>query len=223
MKNLKIKNVTDNSASLYIYGDIVDDGWKWFESDITPQDVREQMDQLKGKELHIYINSGGGDVFAGTAIHNMIDRHDGKTVGHVDGVAASIASVILMACDEIVIPANAYVMIHRPMCSAFGNIDDLMKSCEVLETIEEGIVSTYSRHSDMTKEELADAMAAETWMTGDQFAEHFAKGVTVTAPVEAVACSTELAYRRWPKAIAQAKEESPDLQKMELELALALN
>ena len=79
-------------------------------------------------------------MFAGTAIHNMIDRHDGKTVGHVDGVAASIASVILMACDEIVIPANAYVMIHRPMCNAFGSIDDLMKSCEVLETIEEGII-----------------------------------------------------------------------------------
>ena len=93
----------------------------------------------------------------------------------------------------------------------------------MLETIEEGIISTYSRHSDMTKEELADAMAAETWMTGDQFAEHFVKGVTVTPPVEAVACSTDLAYRRWPKAVAQTKEVPVDLWKMELEIALALN
>ena len=107
MKNLRIKNMIETSADLYIHGDIVDDGWKWFDSDITPADVRDQLDTLKGKELNVYINSGGGDVFAGTAIHNMLKRHEGKTVGHVDGVAASIASVILMACDEIVVPANA--------------------------------------------------------------------------------------------------------------------
>ena len=193
MKNLKIRNVTDNSASLYIYGDIVDDGWKWFESDITPQDVCEQLDQLKGKELHIYINSGGGDVFAGTAIHNMIDRHDRKTVGHVDGVAASIASVILMACDEIVIPANAYVMIHRPMCNAFGNIDDLMKSCEVLETIEEGIISTYSRHSDMTKEELADAIRRKLCQRRDCDAAGGSGGLQHRSGISALAegCCTD--------------------------------
>lgn len=221
MKNLKIKNMTDTSANLYLYGDIVDDGWKWFESDITPQDVRAQLDQLKGKTLNIYINSGGGDVFAGTAIHNMLRRHDGKTIGHVDGVAASIASVILMACDEIVVPANAYVMIHRPMSGAWGNIDDLMKVCEVLETIEEGIVSTYQAHTDLDQTTISQMMAAETWMTGDQFAEHFTKGVTVTDPVEAVACSTELAHKRWPKAIT-AKANEDEIKKMALEVALAI-
>lgn len=225
MKNLRIKNMTETSADLYIHGDIVDDGWKWFDSDITPADVRDQLDTLKGKELNVYINSGGGDVFAGTAIHNMLKRHEGKTVGHVDGVAASIASVILMACDEIVVPANAYVMIHRPMCSVYGNTEDLLHTCDVLETIEEGIINTYQLHSDLSRDELSAAMAAETWMTGDQFAESFGKNVTVTDPVQAVACSTNLSHRRWPKAVASEVQtpESVDLDRMKIEIELALN
>lgn len=225
MKNLRIKNMTETSADLYIHGDIVDDGWKWFDSDITPADVRDQLDTLKGKELNVYINSGGGDVFAGTAIHNMLKRHEGKTVGHVDGVAASIASVILMACDEIVVPANAYVMIHRPMCSVYGNTEDLLHTCDVLETIEEGIINTYQLHSDLSRDELSAAMAAETWMTGDQFAESFGKNVTVTDPVQAVACSTNLSHRRWPKAVAPEVQtpESVDLDRMKIEIELALN
>ncbi|MEE0547610.1 MAG: Clp protease ClpP [Peptococcaceae bacterium] len=222
MKNLKIKNMTDTSANLYLYGDIVDDGWKWFESDITPQDVLDQLEQLKGKTLNIYINSGGGDVFAGTAINNMLRRHDGKTIGHVDGVAASIASVILMACDEVVVPANAYVMIHRPECKAEGNVDDLMKACEVLDTIEEGIFTTYLAHSDMDKETLGQMMKDETWMTGDQFAEHFTKSVTVVDPVKAVACATALSHKRWPKAIVDKANED-DVKKMALEVALAIS
>lgn len=225
MKNLRIKNMTETSADLYIHGDIVDDGWKWFDSDITPADVRDQLDTLKGKELNVYINSGGGDVFAGTAIHNMLKRHEGKTVGHVDGVAASIASVILMACDEIVVPANAYVMIHRPMCSVYGNTEDMLHTCDVLETIEEGIINTYQLHSDLSRDELSAAMAAETWMTGDQFAEAFGKNVTVTDPVQAVACSTNLSHRRWPKAVAPEVRtpESVDLDRMKIEIELALN
>lgn len=225
MKNLVVKNATATSADVFIYGDIVDDGWKWFESDITPADIKTQLDALKGKELHVFINSGGGDVFAGTAIHNMIKRHDGKTIGHVDGVAASIASVILMACDEIEVPANAYVMIHRPMSGVFGNVDDHLKICDVLETLEEGIINTYMLHTDLSKDALAEMMAAETWMTGDQFAENFAKGVTLEEPVEAVACSTEMKHRRWPKAVAALPEglDQEKQQRMELEIALAMN
>lgn len=225
--NLKIKNATATSADVFIYGDIVDDGWKWFENEVAPADIKEQLDSLKGKELHLYINSGGGDVFAGTAIHNMIKRHDAKTIGHVDGVAASIASVILMACDEIEVPANAYVMIHRPMGGTFGNVDDHLKMCDILETIEDGIINTYQLHTDLEKEELSAMMEAETWMTGDQFAEKFAKGVTLLDPVQAVACATDQAYKKWPHAIQQPSkggdtENRVDLEKMKLEVELAL-
>ena len=226
--NLKIKNSTATSADMYLYGDIVDDGWDWLDSDITPTDIKEQLDGLKGKELHLYINSGGGDVFAGTAIHNMIKRHDGKTVGHVDGVAASIASVILMACDEIEVPANAYVMIHRPMGGTFGNTDDHLQMCEVLEKIEDSIISTYQLHTDLSREALSDMMAAETWFTGDQFADHFKKGVTLLDPVQAVACATDQRHKKWPRAIQQPSKPDADnnadadLDKIKLEIELAL-
>lgn len=226
--NLKIKNSTATSADMFLYGDIVDDGWDWLDSDITPTDIKEQLDGLKGKELHIYINSGGGDVFAGTAIHNMIKRHDGKTIGHVDGVAASIASVILMACDEIEVPANAYVMIHRPMGGTFGNTDDHLQMCEVLEKIEDSIISTYQLHTDLSKDALSEMMAAETWFTGDQFAECFSKGVTLLDPVQAVACATDQQHKKWPRAIQEPDnnkddvKDNTDIDKLKLEIELAL-
>lgn len=226
--NLKIKNSTATSADMFLYGDIVDDGWDWLDSDITPTGIKEQLDGLKGKELHVYINSGGGDVFAGTAIHNMIKRHDGKTVGHVDGVAASIASVILMACDEIEVPANAYVMIHRPMGGTFGDIDEHLKLCETLEKIEDSIISTYQLHTDLSREALSDMMAAETWFTGDQFADYFSKGVTLLDPVQAVACATDQQHKKWPRAIQQPSKsdadikDSADLDNLKLEIELAL-
>lgn len=217
MKNLRIKNNTTERADLFIYGDIVDDGWKWFESDVTPDDVLRELELLRGKTLHVYINSNGGDVFAGTAIHNMLRRHDGHVVGHVDGVAASIASVILMACDEIVVPSNAYVMIHQPSVGVRGTANDLLKMAEVLETIECGIVETYKLHSDLEDGVLREKMAAETWLRGEDLAGVFNVGVKVVAPLQAVACATALGHRL-PEAVMTADMVAG----MEIDIALAL-
>ena len=91
-------------CSLYFYGDIVSATWEsmWYEEDRCPQDIADFLNQLDGYEdIDIYFNSGGGDVFAGLAIYNQLKRYDGHKVGYVDGMAASIASVIMFACDEL--------------------------------------------------------------------------------------------------------------------------
>ncbi len=96
----EIKNQTETSADLYFYGDIVSDGWEaWTEEDQYPEAVKNFLANQEGKELNVYINSGGGSVFAGVAIYNIIRRHaqKAKVQIYVDGLAASIASVIAFA------------------------------------------------------------------------------------------------------------------------------
>ena len=112
---MEFRNVSNNAADLYIYGDIVSSTWEaWCDEDTCPQDISDFMNQIEpGAELTVYINSGGGDVFAGIAIHSILSRHTGHKTGIVDGMAASIASVILMACDSIVMSSGAQIMIHN--------------------------------------------------------------------------------------------------------------
>ena len=103
-------------CSLYFYGDIVSATWEsmWYEEDRCPQDIADFLNQLDGYEdIDIYFNSGGGDVFAGLAIYNQLKRYSGHKVGYVDGMAASIASVIMFACDELHFATGAQAMIHK--------------------------------------------------------------------------------------------------------------
>ena len=103
-------------AELYLYGDIVDDELTaaWFGGNY-PQEIADFVAGLSPNQpLTIYFNSPGGDVFAGLAIYNVLKRHQGRKTGKVDGMAASIASVILMACDDRVVNTGAQVMIHDP-------------------------------------------------------------------------------------------------------------
>ena len=103
-------------CSLYFYGDIVSATWEsmWYEEDRCPQDIADFLNQLDGYEdINIYFNSGGGDVFAGLAIYNQLKRYSGHKVGYVDGMAASIASVIMFACDELHFATGAQAMIHN--------------------------------------------------------------------------------------------------------------
>jgi len=192
MKNslMSVKNLTDTSAELYMYGDIT--GHKWEDSDTVPEDVRDTLNQVKDVEqLNIYINSGGGSVFAGLAIYNMLKRHKGNKTVYVDGVAASIASVIAMAGDKVVIPSNAFLMIHKPWSIAIGNSNDFLKMAEDLEGIESGILNVYEENladgADM--EEVKRMVANETWLNGKEAAQYF--NVEVVEENKMAACASD--------------------------------
>lgn len=99
---LEIKNETKDNAELYFYGDIVSSCLgAWDDTDQYPESIKKFLDNVKGKDLDIYINSGGGSVFAGMAIYNMLKRHKGFKTVYIDGLAASIASVIALAGDKV--------------------------------------------------------------------------------------------------------------------------
>ena len=116
LKNiLEIKSYTDTSCDLYFYGDIVD-SWNgaWDDTDQYPEAIKSFLDEAKGKNINIFINSGGGSVMSGMAIYNMLKRHKGYKTVYVDGLAGSIASVIALAGDKIVIPKNAVETYNAP-------------------------------------------------------------------------------------------------------------
>lgn len=175
----QIRNKTDTSAELIFYGDIVaDECSKWSSDDRSPKDVVSALEECKNvAQLDIYINSGGGDVFAGNAIYNRIVAHKAHKTVHIDSIAASIASVIALAGDEIIMPSNTYMMIHKPWCFAQGNSADLRNQADWLDKIEESIVDTYMKNvaDGVTEEEIIEKLADETWLRAEDAAQLFPK------------------------------------------------
>ena len=124
--SIEIKNQTENTADLCFFGDINSESlgeWqKYYPEDKAPSDVQDFLDQLENvSKINVHINSGGGSVFGGIAIYNILLRYDAEITVYVEGLAASIASVIAMAGDKIVIPSNAQMMIHKPSSIAWGD------------------------------------------------------------------------------------------------------
>ena len=227
--SMTIKNQTDSSADLFFYGDIVSETWQseWYEDDMAPGDVKEFIDQLDGTEnINIHINSGGGSVFGGIAIYNMLRRNNAHKTVYVDGLAASIASVIMMAGDEIVMPKNATVMIHKPSASYFfttKNADDLRKDAESLDTCQEAIMQTYMTKAKVDKEEIEQKVNDETWLTGEEAAELF--DIKVEEANDAVACagsSMFFCYKNVPTSLtaqgknAKKKDEQRPLSRQDI-------
>lgn len=227
--SMTIKNQTDSSADLLFYGDIVSETWQseCYEDDMAPGDVKKFLDQLDGTEnINIHINSGGGSVFGGIAIYNMLRRNNAHKTVYVDGLAASIASVIMMAGDEIVMPKNATVMIHKPSASYFfttKNADDLRKDAESLDTCQEAIMQTYMTKAKVDKEEIEQKVNDETWLTGEEAAELF--DIKVEEANDAVACagsSMFFCYKNVPTSLtaqgknAKKKDEQRPLSRQDI-------
>ncbi len=170
VKFWNFKNKGSDIGELTLYGDIA--SATWWGDEVTPKDFKRDLDALGDiKTLNVYINSGGGDVFAGQAIHTMLRRHAAEKVVYVDGLAASIASVIAMAGDRIIMPKNAMMMIHNAWTVAAGNSESFRKLADDMDKIDESIVTTYTEKTKREADEIAKWMAAETWMTAEEAVE----------------------------------------------------
>ena len=169
MKFWKWSNsVSSNNQELILDGPIASD--TWWGDEVTPDLFREELKQHAG-DLTVVINSPGGDVFAGLAIYNALVNHNGNVTVRVDGLAASIASVIAMAGDKIIMSPGSMIMIHRPSVYAAGTVDDMEKAKDVLTKIEEGITPIYAKRTGLSDEKIAELLEAETWMLADKAVE----------------------------------------------------
>ncbi|WP_407970647.1 head maturation protease, ClpP-related [Burkholderia pyrrocinia] len=144
----------------------------------------------------VAINSLGGDVFDAFAIYNAVRRYAGKVKGRVDGVAASAASLILMACDTIEMPSNARLMIHNPHTVAAGEAGDLRKLADLLESMSDSMLAAYVERSGRTEDEVRAIMDAETWLTAAQAKEQgFCDAIVDPIRIAAYAGAARLAAR----------------------------
>lgn len=172
---------------LYIYGDVEQyhlnlQTWEIEESETSAKKFRDELALHPDvREIAVYVNSYGGSVFEGTAIYNQLRRHPAHKTVYVDGFACSIASVIAMAGDTIVMPRNALMMIHNMWISATGNAAELRKVADDLDIINAAGMQAYLAKSrgKISAEQLAAMMDQETWLTAEQciqygFADQYA-------------------------------------------------
>lgn len=173
---ISVKNITDRKSEIRFDGDIVSTEWdKWENEDKCPADVISLIQSIGSNDVDIFINSPGGSVFAGMTIYNVLKRLKGFKTVYVDGLAGSIASIIAMAGDKIVIPKNAFLMIHKPLCSCYGNADDMMKTVEILNKVQEGLLNVYMTKvkEGIEAKTINNLMDLETWFTGQQAEQYF--------------------------------------------------
>ena len=198
-KYFKIKAaVVENSADVFIYDSIGDS-----HGGITAKDFAGELKKVGLVDyLNVFINSDGGSVFDGMTIHEHLRRHPAYVTTYIDGLAASIASVIALAGDEIVMAANAMMMIHDPWATTSGSAEEMQKSAEVLDKVRKQILNVYIRRTGSDRDTIETMMRDETWMDA---AEAVALGfVDRVSGIQDVAAHFDLSrFRHSPNALGQ--------------------
>ncbi|WP_081667423.1 head maturation protease, ClpP-related [Paenibacillus pinihumi] len=171
MRFWNFSNSTNEEVELRINGEIMsdDDGWfyEWFGIPVAkPSKFRKELSQHKDKAITVWIDSWGGDVFAGVGIYNALKSHKGKVTVRIDGKAVSAGSLIAMAGDEIIMSPGSIMMIHNPWSSAVGESKDMRKAADVLDEVKEAILNIYqTKVSGKSREEISNLMDNEEWMS----------------------------------------------------------
>jgi ATP-dependent protease ClpP protease subunit len=200
--------VQGDALDLEIY-DVI--GATWDGAGVEARKVRDVLRGFKGSMINVRINSPGGDVFDGVAIYNDLVDHAARKVVAITGLAASAASVIAMAGDEIRMADSAFMMIHRAWALGIGNADDMTKLAKVLGKIDGALAGVYAARTGLDAADLLEMMSEETWLdAGDAIDAGFADGALADADVSASAkfdlsvfANAPAALRRKP-AVAKA-------------------
>ncbi|KFX20273.1 ClpP-like prohead protease/major capsid protein fusion protein [Pectobacterium betavasculorum] len=178
-----IKAKTAGAAEIKIYDEI----GMW---GITARQFSEELAALgQVKQISLFIHSPGGDVFDGIAIYNLLKNHPATITVHIDGLAASMASVIAMAGNKVVMPENAMMMIHKPWGISGGNANEMRDYADLLDKVESVLIPAYANKTGKSADELAQMLEGETWLNGREcveqgFADELEPAVNVMARLE---------------------------------------
>jgi ATP-dependent protease ClpP protease subunit len=160
------KSLSPGEGELLLFGSIGED---WYGEGITDKSFNEALQSLGNvNTIRLRINSGGGDVFDATAIYNMLVKHDAQVIVEIEGVAASAATLIAMAGDEIHISENAHFMIHAASGIAWGNAEAMRQYLKLLDDADHQIRLTYSARTGIPVDELVEMMNHDNWMTAQE-------------------------------------------------------
>jgi len=164
---IKVNAADDGTAEILIYEEI---GFDWWTGEgMTAKRLHDELQAIGDVEtINVRINSPGGDVFDGLAIYNQLRRHNARVVVDVDGLAASAASVVAMAGDQVTMNQSALLMIHDAWSFVMGNAQDMEEFAEVLHKVDGELAAIYSNKSGQPADEFRNLMDAETWLSGDE-------------------------------------------------------
>ena len=170
-----------NEATIFVY-DVIG-GWDWDGTGITAKRLCQQIAALDVETIHVRFNSPGGDVFEARAIKTALEQSSARVIAHVDSLAASAASFLMLAADEIEIAPGAFVMIHNPWGVSIGDSGEMRKTADLLDQVRDVIVDDYKGKTKMSKADLRAMMDAESWLSAeDAVAKGFCDRLMQKAP-----------------------------------------
>lgn len=176
---LKMSTTVPKTLNMYIYSDVMPDGYDWWtgefiESETSAEHFRKELEAAGDVvQINIYINSLGGSVMEGLGIYNQLRRHKAHKTVYVDGFACSVASVIAMAGDEVIMPSSSMMMIHAPLTRVWGNASELRKAADELDKISLSTMQTYLQKAGgkLTAEKLSEMYDAEAYWSAAECIE----------------------------------------------------
>ena len=200
-----VRNSIDE-ATVYIY-DLIDSYWG-----VSATDFIQQLDSVSdAKTLHVRLNSPGGDVFQSKAIAEAIKRFSGKTIAHIDSLAASAATSIAIACDEVEISQDAFFMIHNASGAVWGDKQAMRDTADLLEKVEGSIVSGYVTKTGKDAADIVAWMDAETWFSADEaVANGFCDRLAANADKGSKNTWNLAAFNKVPKALSEPAAPAAD-------------
>ncbi len=188
-----------SSAEILIYGEI---GANFWGDGIAAEDLVKELAELDVAKIDVRINSVGGQVFEGLAIFNALDRHPAEVTTHIDGMAASIASIVALAGDEVRIAENAFVMIHNPWGVAIGDANEMRSMGEILDKLGGSLADIYAAKTGEKHNAIRKLMDAETWFNASEALE--LGMVDTISPAMAIAASGDLSrFQNVPTPVAE--------------------
>lgn len=207
MRWYEIKAKSDGPSEIWLYDEIGIWG-------IGAKEFIAELNAVKSPEIDMHINSPGGEVFEGNAIYNAIKRHPATVTSYIDGIAASIASVIALAGDKVVVAENGLYMMHNPSGLVIGSADDMRRTADVLDKIRDTMIGVYAGKSGKSDSAIREILDAETWYNADEakaagFVDEIAEKVDAAACAKFAPVMSRLGYKHVPQRLyAQRGEPS---------------
>jgi ATP-dependent protease ClpP protease subunit len=215
MKWYSIKAKSDISE-IWLYDEI---GKDFFGDGVTAKEFLAELNAIKSPKIDMHINSPGGAVFDGAAIYNAVKRHPATVTSYIDGIAASIASVIALAGERVVMAANALYMMHNPSGLTYGTSEDMRKTADILDKVRDTMVGAYTDKSKKTGEQICAMLDAETWLDAEEamaagFVDEIGNEMDMAACAKFVPVMSKLGFQHIPQSI-NGKKETPSLKEIE--------
>ncbi|MCJ7564809.1 MAG: Clp protease ClpP [Candidatus Aminicenantes bacterium] len=203
MKWYEIKNKADK-AEIWIYEYIGEDFWTG--GGVTAKNFQKELAEIKASQIDLHINSPGGEVFDGITIYNLLKQHPAKITTYIDGLAASIASVIALAGDTVIMAENALFMIHNPTGMAMGTANDMRSLADVLDKIASTMIGTYTAKTGKSESDVKALLDAESWMTADEakefgFVDEIGEEMDLAACAKFVPAMAKAGFKRIPRTL----------------------